>query len=32
MDTGFSVADSARLCDFIDPHVYPVGDDRVRQQ
>jgi endo-1,4-beta-mannosidase len=30
-DNGFSVADSARLCDFIGPHVYPVGDDRVRQ-
>jgi endo-1,4-beta-mannosidase len=30
-DTGFSVADSARLCDFIGPHVYPVGDDQVRQ-
>jgi endo-1,4-beta-mannosidase len=30
-DTGFSVADSARLCDFIGPHVYPVGDDLVRQ-
>ena len=30
-DTGFSVADSARLCDFIGPHVYPVGDDIARQ-
>ena len=30
-DTGFSVADSARLCDFIGPHVYPVGTDQVRQ-
>jgi endo-1,4-beta-mannosidase len=30
-DTGFSVADSARLCDFIGPHVYPVGTDLVRQ-
>ena len=26
-DNGFSVADSARQCDFIGPHVYPVGDD-----
>jgi endo-1,4-beta-mannosidase len=30
-DTGFSVADSARLCDFIGPHIYPVGTDQVRQ-
>jgi endo-1,4-beta-mannosidase len=30
-DTGFSVADSTRLCDFIGPHVYPVGTDQVRQ-
>ena len=30
-DTGFSVADSARMCDFIGPHVYPVGNDMVRQ-
>jgi endo-1,4-beta-mannosidase len=30
-DTGFSVADSARLCDFIGPHMYPVGTDQVRQ-
>ena len=30
-DTGFSIADSARLCDFIGPHVYPVGTDQVRQ-
>ena len=28
---GFSLADAARLCDFIGPHVYPVGDDEVRQ-
>ena len=25
-DSGFSVADSARQCDFLGPHVYPVGD------
>ena len=30
-DNGFSVADSARQCDFLGPHVYPVGDDLVRQ-
>ena len=28
---GFSLADTARLCDFLGPHVYPVGDDEVRQ-
>jgi endo-1,4-beta-mannosidase len=28
---GFSLADTARLCDFIGPHVYPIGDDEVRQ-
>jgi endo-1,4-beta-mannosidase len=28
---GFSLADAARLCDFLGPHVYPVGDDEVRQ-
>src|ERR1022692_870037 len=30
-DNGFSVADSARQCDFLGPHVYPVGNDQVRQ-
>ena len=30
-DNGFSVADSARQCDFIGPHVYPVGNDLIRQ-
>ncbi len=30
-DNGFSVADSARQCDFIGPHVYPVGNDQIRQ-
>ena len=30
-DGGFSLADGARLCDFLGPHVYPVGDDEVRQ-
>jgi endo-1,4-beta-mannosidase len=28
---GFALADAARLCDFLGPHVYPVGDDEVRQ-
>ena len=28
---GFSLAETARLCDFLGPHVYPVGDDEVRQ-
>lgn len=28
---GFSLVDAARLCDFLGPHVYPVGDDEVRQ-
>jgi endo-1,4-beta-mannosidase len=30
-DSGFSVADSARLCDFVGPHIYPVGTDLIRQ-
>jgi endo-1,4-beta-mannosidase len=30
-DNGFRLADAARLCDFLGPHVYPVGDDRIRQ-
>jgi endo-1,4-beta-mannosidase len=30
-DNGFSVADSARQCDFLGPHVYPVGTDIIRQ-
>ena len=29
-DNGFSVADSASQCDFLGPHVYPVGNDQVR--
>ncbi len=31
VDNGFSVADSARQCDFLGPHVYPVGNDLIRQ-
>ena len=30
-ENGFRLADAARLCDFLGPHVYPVGDDRIRQ-
>ncbi|WP_329320416.1 cellulase family glycosylhydrolase [Streptomyces sp. NBC_01262] len=30
-DNGFSVRDLAELTDFIGPHVYPMGDDVVRQ-
>jgi endo-1,4-beta-mannosidase len=30
-DNGFRLAELARLCDFLGPHVYPVGDDRIRQ-
>jgi len=30
-DNGFSVADCARQCDFLGPHIYPVGDDLIRQ-
>ena len=31
VENGFRLADSARLCDFIGPHVYPLGNDRIRQ-
>ena len=27
---GFRLAEVARLCDFLGPHVYPAGDDRIR--
>ncbi|HEY3867377.1 MAG TPA: cellulase family glycosylhydrolase [Actinocrinis sp.] len=30
-DNGFRLRDQARLCDFLGPHCYPMGDDRVRQ-
>jgi endo-1,4-beta-mannosidase len=30
-ENGFRLADAARLCDFLGPHVYPAGDDRIRQ-
>jgi endo-1,4-beta-mannosidase len=29
-DNGFRLADLASLCDFLGPHVYPVGDDPIR--
>jgi endo-1,4-beta-mannosidase len=31
VENGFRLTDAARLCDFLGPHVYPLGDDRVRQ-
>jgi len=30
-ENGFSLPDIAALCDFVGPHVYPVGDDEIRQ-
>ncbi len=30
-DNGFRLRDTARLCDFVGPHCYPMGDDPVRQ-
>jgi endo-1,4-beta-mannosidase len=30
-DNGFRLRDAARLCDFLGPHCYPMGDDPVRQ-
>ncbi len=30
-ESGFALAGTAELCDFIGPHVYPIGDDEVRQ-
>jgi endo-1,4-beta-mannosidase len=30
-DGGFALADQAKMCDFIGPHAYPVGDDEIRQ-
>ena len=31
-ENGFRLADAARLCDFLGPHAYPVGDDPIRQR
>jgi endo-1,4-beta-mannosidase len=31
VENGFRLATTARLCDFLGPHFYPVGDDRIRQ-
>jgi endo-1,4-beta-mannosidase len=28
---GFALSQTAPLCDFVGPHVYPVGDDQARQ-
>lgn len=30
-DNGFSLHDTARLCDFVGPHVYRMEDDQARQ-
>jgi endo-1,4-beta-mannosidase len=30
-DTGFSLHDQVRLCDFLGPHVYKMEDDEIRQ-
>ncbi len=30
-ENGFWLEDAARLCDFLGPHVYPVGNDEIRQ-
>jgi endo-1,4-beta-mannosidase len=30
-DNGFSLHDTARLCDFVGPHVYQMADDQARQ-
>src|SRR6185437_1039243 len=30
-DNGFRLRDAARLCDFLGPHSYPMGNDPVRQ-
>ncbi|MGZ4432014.1 MAG: glycoside hydrolase 5 family protein [Trebonia sp.] len=31
-DNGFRLADIAGLVDFLGPHIYPVGDDPIRQR
>jgi endo-1,4-beta-mannosidase len=31
-DNGFRLAEVAELTDFLGPHVYPVGDDPIRQR
>ena len=31
-DNGFRLTDVAEIADFLGPHVYPVGDDPVRQR
>ena len=32
VDNGFRLADVSELTDFLGPHIYPVGDDPVRQR
>jgi endo-1,4-beta-mannosidase len=32
VDNGFRLADIAELADFLGPHVYPIGDDPIRQR
>ena len=31
VENGFQLATTASLCDFLGPHIYPVGNDRIRQ-
>jgi endo-1,4-beta-mannosidase len=31
-DNGFRLAEVAELTDFLGPHVYPIGDDPIRQR
>jgi endo-1,4-beta-mannosidase len=31
-DNGFRLADTAEMTDFLGPHIYPVGDDPIRQR
>lgn len=31
-DNGFRLTDIAEIVDFLGPHTYPVGDDRIRQR
>lgn len=30
-DNGFSVRETGRMVDFVGPHVYPMGNDQIRQ-
>jgi len=31
LENGFRLADIAPLCDFLGPHCYPTGNDRIRE-